>query len=48
MYKNYVYIFPALIIILSALAGIVYLCAGDTRRGLYWLLAAALGVCVAC
>jgi len=41
-------IFPSLIIAASAAAGIVYLCHGDWRRGLYWLFAAGLGVCVTC
>lgn len=39
-------VFPTLIIILSAAAGVVYLLYGDWRRGLYWLLAAGLGACV--
>ena len=41
-------VFPILIIVLSAAAGIVYLYSGDWRRGLYWLFAAGLGVCVTC
>jgi len=39
-------VFPTLIIVLSAAAGIVYLLYGDWRRGFYWLLAAGLGGCV--
>lgn len=39
-------VFPTLIILLSAIAGVVYLCYGDWRRGFYWLLAAGLGGCV--
>ncbi len=39
-------VFPTLIIILSAAAGVAYLLYGDWRRGAYWLLAAGLGACV--
>lgn len=48
MPKGLADMFPLLIIGLSAAAGIVYLCSGDIRRGLYWLFAAGLGVCVTC
>ena len=45
---NLAQVFPLIIIGLSVGAGVVYLYTGDWRRGLYWLFAAALGVCVTC
>lgn len=35
-------ILPALMIVISLGASIVYFYAGDVRRGLYWLFAAGL------
>jgi hypothetical protein len=35
-------LFPVTLIVLDMLAGIVYLCAGDYRRAIYWWFAAGL------
>lgn len=37
---------PYTMIILSALAALVYYCGGDVRRGTYWLAAAVLNITV--
>ena len=39
-------IFPIILIALDTGASIVYFCAGDIRRGVYWLAAAILTVTV--
>ena len=35
-------VFPTLLIILDVCAAIVYACAGDCRRAIYWMAAATL------
>ena len=35
-------IFPIILMILDILAGIVYFCNGDIKKGLYWLFAFGL------
>ncbi len=39
-------LFPVTLIVLDMLAGIVYLCAGDCRRFVYWIAAAVLTITV--
>ena len=37
--------FPLIIIVLSVCAGVVYLFAGNMRKGLFWLFAAGVNIC---
>jgi hypothetical protein len=37
--------FPLIIIALSVCAGIIYLLAGNVRKGLFWLFAAGVNIC---
>jgi hypothetical protein len=46
MIITHVQIFPTILIILDVLAGGVYLFAGDSKRGIYWIAAAVLTACV--
>lgn len=39
-------IFPLALIILDALAGIVYLANGDVKKFIYWMAAAVLNITV--
>jgi uncharacterized membrane protein len=38
--------FPLALIVLSVGAGVTYFCTGDIRRGIYWVAAAILNICV--
>lgn len=40
------YWFPLALIILDALAGVVYLCHGDVKKFVYWMAAAVLNITV--
>ena len=39
-------IFPLILIILDALAGVVYLANGDVKKFIYWMAAAVLNITV--
>lgn len=39
-------IFPFILIILDICAALVYFFCGDMKRGIYWIAAAVLTVCV--
>lgn len=41
-----VYIFPAVLILLDVGAAIMCFVHGDTKKGVYWLAAAVLNICV--
>lgn len=40
------YIFPIVLIVLDALAAVVYLFDGDYKKCIYWIAAAVLNICV--
>ena len=40
------YIFPLILIVLDALAALVYLSNKDYKMSVYWLAAAVLNICV--
>lgn len=44
--KMSVYIFPAILILLDVGAAIMCFVNGDAKKGIYWLAAAVLNVCV--
>lgn len=39
-------LFPSILIALDVLAAVVYFSGGDVKRGVYWLSAASLTICV--
>ncbi len=39
-------VFPTILIVLDLCAALVYACAGDIRRMIYWVAAATLTLCV--
>ncbi len=39
-------IFPLTLIILDACASVPYFAAGDFKKGIYWIVAAVLNICV--
>jgi len=47
MIKKYlIYIFPLILIIIDVLAAIPYFIHGDYKKGIYWIAAAILNICV--
>lgn len=47
MNKKYlVYIFPPILIVIDVCASIPYFIHGDYKKGIYWIAAAILNICV--